>query len=81
MLQEKNHLSSTRRGMKKQIEYLNGIYGRGMGNPEGRKAQGAWRKADWERREEEKRKNKGKRGGGETGKQESSLLMGKSAWG
>jgi hypothetical protein len=31
MLQEKNHLSSTRRDMKKQIEYLNGIYGSYIG--------------------------------------------------
>jgi hypothetical protein len=31
MLQERNHLSSSRRYMKKQTEYLNGIYGRDMG--------------------------------------------------
>jgi len=34
--------------IKKQIEYLNGIYGGDMGNSKGRKAQGAWHKADWE---------------------------------
>jgi hypothetical protein len=28
---ERNHLSSTRRDMKKQIDYLNGIYGGDMG--------------------------------------------------
>jgi len=35
--------------MKKQIEYLNEIYGGDMGNSKRRKAQGARHKADWER--------------------------------
>jgi hypothetical protein len=35
--------------MKKQVEYLNGIYGKHMGNSKGRKEQGAWHKAVQER--------------------------------
>jgi len=40
---------SNRRDVKKQIEYLKGIYVGDVGNPEGRKAQGSYHKADWER--------------------------------
>jgi len=44
-----NRFSSTRIGVKKQLEYLMIDTGGYMGNSKGRKAKGARHKADWER--------------------------------
>jgi len=47
--EKENCLFSIRIRVKKQIDYLTIYTGGYMGNSKGRKAQGAWHKADWER--------------------------------